>query len=74
MARQQNSLLLMRGVRQLRAAAGEEAAIRLIRSNLDVRAQMWGELMRSGDPAIHEALANILIGLGLEPEEFGRTP
>lgn len=70
MDHQSRNFLLMHGIRQLREAAGEEMTTKLIRSNVDVRAETWGELMRSGDPLIHEALANILGGLGLDPDDM----
>ncbi len=66
-----NKYLLMRGIRLLREAAGEDAVTRLIQGNLSERKLMWLRLMKSGDKATHDALADILIGLGIGPNEMG---
>lgn len=64
-------LLLMRGVRRLRLAVGEEAVTKLIQGNKDERKAMWVKLMKSKDPETLEALADILTGLGIDPDEVG---
>lgn len=55
----------------MREAAGEDAVTRLIQGDLSERKLMWIQLMKSGDKAIHGALADVLIGLGIEPDEVG---
>lgn len=54
----------------MRLAVGEDKTNELIRADLKDRERVWGELMRSGHQPILEALAHILTGLGLDPDEF----
>lgn len=61
--------LLMRGIRRLRQAAGEEETTKLVQGNVEQRQEMWVKLMKLKDPETLEALADILTGLGIEPEE-----
>lgn len=63
--------LLMRGIRRLRQAAGEEETTELVQGNVKQRQAMWVKLMKSKDPEILEALADILTGLGIDPDEVG---
>ncbi len=55
----------------MRQATGEKRTTELIQSNVKQRKAMWVKLMKSKDPEILEALADILTGLGIEPEEVG---
>lgn len=71
----QNDLILrkqrlMTGIRLLRVAAGEKATTKLIRGNIDKRKEMFVQLMKSGNEDIYTALAYILSGLGIEPEDY----
>lgn len=56
----------------MRLAVGESKTNELVNSNLDDRERVWGELMRSNHKPTLEALAHILTGLGLSPDEFAK--
>lgn len=54
----------------LRGAIGEERVTALVRSDVETRQKLWKELLKEDDPATRDAVACVLTGLGLNPDEL----
>lgn len=61
---------LVTGMTMLRSAIGEEKTIALARSNADERRRLFRELIADKRPEVRDALARVLTGLGLDPDEL----
>ncbi len=61
---------LVTGLTMLRAVIGEEKTIALARSNADERRRLFRELIADERPEVRDALARVLTGLGLDPDEL----
>lgn len=54
----------------LREVIGEERVTALVRSDVETRQVLWKELLKDDRPAIRDAVACVLTGLGLDPDEL----
>lgn len=61
---------LMAALAALRACIGEERVTALVRSDVKTRQVLWKELLKDDRPAIRDAVACVLTGLGLDPDEL----
>lgn len=61
---------LIEGLTMLRATVGEEKTIALARSNVDERRRLIRELMNDERPGVRDALARVMTGMGLDPDQL----
>lgn len=54
----------------LRGVIGEERVTALTRPDVETRQKLWKELLKEDDPATRDAVARVLTGLGLDPDEL----
>lgn len=54
----------------LRGILGEDRVTTLVRSDMKTRQVLWKELLEDDRPAVRDAVACVLTGLGLDPDKL----